>query len=302
MTKLAIIGAGEIGRVLGKILASAEYEVAYWDKNESLIFELGEECLSLPETLDRATAVFFCVPSWSLGEALAFAAPYFKKGMVAVSVTKGIGENNKMLADEVLKKILPAGVPVVMLSGAMIAEELASGQRGVAVAASSNKRAAEQVASFFQGTLIGVKPTSDIRGAAAAGVLKNIYALTLGIASGLGWGRNEQGFLMAEAIEEMSKLIVWLGGKKATLFEPAIMADFLATASSQDSANRQAGIELAKHGSALTKSESLSSLPTLIKIIGRERVEKLPILFTLGRILLGKVEVGKAFSDLKKLQ
>ena len=113
MTKVAMIGAGEIGRAIGKILASAGHKVTYWDKNESLIFDMGEKCLSLPETLVEAETVFFCVPSWSLGEALAFTAPYFKKGTVAVSVTKGIGENNKLLVDEALKKALPTGAPTV---------------------------------------------------------------------------------------------------------------------------------------------------------------------------------------------
>ena len=301
MAKVTIIGAGEIGRAIGKILASVGHKIIFWDKNESLIFDMGEECLSLPEALGQAEIVFFCVPSWSLAEALAFAAPYLKKGLVAVSVTKGIGENNKMLVDEMLKRALPTGVLAVVLSGAMIAEELMAGDGGVAVAASSNKKAAKQVAELFVGSLVSVKPIDDARGAAAVGVLKNVYALALGIADGLNWGRNEQGFLMAEAIQEMSKILVWLGGKKTTLFEPAILADFFATASSKDSANRQAGVELAKHGSALTKSESVASLPALVKIVGRDKVKKLPILFTLGRIVLGKIEAEKAFADLKKL-
>lgn len=301
MTKVTIIGAGEIGRAIGKILALAGHKIVYWDKNESLIFDMGEKCLSLPEALGQAEVVFFCVPSWSLGEALAFAAPYFKKGTVAVSVTKGISENNKMLVDEVLKKALPTGVLAVILSGAMIAEEIVAGSEGVAVAASSNTKAAKQVAALFADSLIRVRPIGDARGAAAAGVLKNIYALALGVADGLGWGRNEQGFLMAEAIQEMSKLIVWLGGKKTTLFESAILADFFATATSKDSANRQAGVELAKHGSTLTKSESVASLPALVKIVGKDKVKKLPVLFTLGRIVLGKIEAERAFADLKKL-
>ena len=301
MTKVAMIGAGEIGRAIGKILASAGHTVTYWDKNESLIFDMGEKCLSLPETLVEAETVFFCVPSWSLGEALAFTAPYFKKGTVAVSVTKGIGENNKLLVDEALKKALPTGAPTVVLSGAMIAEELLAGHGGMAVAASPNKKAAGQVADLFADTSIKVTIVADARGVAAAGVLKNIYALSLGIADGLGWGRNEQGFLMARALQEMSKLMVWLGGKKATLFESAILADFFATSTSKDSANKQAGIELAKHGSALIKSESVASLPALVKIVGRDKVKKLPILFTLGRVVLGKIEAEKAFEDLKKL-
>ncbi|MFA5736923.1 MAG: NAD(P)-dependent oxidoreductase [Candidatus Paceibacterota bacterium] len=302
MAKVTIIGVGEIGRAIGKILSSAGHQITYWDKNENLVFDMGEQCLSLPEALRQTETVFFCVPSWSLSEALAFAVPYFSKSTIAVSVSKGINENNKMFVDEILKKSLPSGVPAVMLSGAMIAEELMSGQGGVAVAASSSKKANNQVKNLFAETSINVTPINDIHGAAVAGVLKNIYALALGVASGLGWGCNEKGLLMAEAIGEMSKLIVWLGGQKKTLFETAILADFFATVSSGDSSNRQTGIDLAKYNSVLTKSESAVSLPLLIKIIGQKRVKKLPILFTLGRILLGKIESEKAFEDLKKIK
>lgn len=301
MAKVSIIGAGEIGRAIGKILSGADHQVLYWDKNESLIFDMGAKCLSLPEVLANAEAVFFCVPSWSLGEALAFCAPYFKKQTVAVSVTKGIGEHHKLFADEVLKKTLPTGVSAVILSGAMIAEEIIAGKSASALAASTNSKAAKQVEELFLGTSLQVKTSNDIRGTAAAGVLKNIYALALGIVDGLDWGRNEQGLLMAESLQEMIKLVVLLGGKKETLFQSAILADFFATASSEDSANRCAGVELAKHGAALTKSESVASLPSLIKIVGKEQVKKLPILFTLGRIVIGKIDAAKAFGDLKKI-
>lgn len=298
---MSIVGAGEIGRAIGKILSGAENQILYWDKNESLIFDMGEKCLSLPEVLEKSEIVFFCVPSWSLGEALAFSAPYFKKSTIAVSVSKGIGESNKLLSDEALKKTLPQGTPIVILSGAMIAEEIVAGKSAVALAASTNNKAAKKIEELFEGTSIKVKASSDVRGATAAGVLKNIYALALGIVKGLGWGKNEQGLLMAGAIQEMSKLIISLGGKKETFFSLPILADFFATSNSEDSANRRAGEELARHGNALTRSESVASLPSLIKILGKEQVGKFPILFTLGRILVGKIEPEKAFNDLKKI-
>jgi len=294
--KIAIIGAGEIGQAIGGTLQGIGREVVFWDKNESRVKDIGEQTYALPEVLRQAEIVFFGVSSWALHEALAFSSPYLKKGMIAVSPAKGVNEQTGLLAIDIFKKMLPNGVSAVVMGGALIAEEISAGLGGAAALASSNFSAAQKTAELFRGTKIKASVLKDAKGLAAAGVAKNIVALALGIAEGLEWGMNEKGLLFAGGVDEAKRLVVLLGGNRETVYAPPVFADFVATAFSKNSANRQSGLDLAKHGSA-GESESVRSLPALVKIIGDDKIKKLPLVWALSRIVNGEIDTGAAFKE-----
>jgi len=63
--------------------------------------------------------------------------------------------------------------------------------------------------------------------------LKNIYALLLGMADGLGTTDNRKGYLTAKATNEMADIIEILGAKKETAFSVAGLGDLVATGFSE---------------------------------------------------------------------
>lgn len=299
--KITIIGYGEIGQAAYKLLkANKELVVEVWDKKG------GQGQKSLAETVSLSEVVFICVPSWCVREVLADIKKYLAKNALVVCLAKGIepadaetmaGEEKKeRTMDAVLQDELSPNQPFCILSGPMLAEELSAGKKGFAVAVSKNKKDFLRLAEIFSGSNLILEYSNDLRGVALCGVLKNIYALGFGIADGLELGSNAKGKLSVLAIREMKKIVKLLGGKDKTVFGVAGIGDFVATAFSRYSRNREAGEELAKTGVCCLESEGYKSIVSIIKLIGN--ADDLPFLNALKLIILDGRAPAQVFNSL----
>lgn len=296
--KILIIGAGEIGLSLGRILRAKNYSVTFWDKNPKVLESFGGEQKGLPEIVPEADMVFLCVPSWAAREALLFLSPYLDKKTVVVSLAKGIEATSLKTMDELLLAVLPKSQPCGLLSGMMIAEEIREGMFGGGVFASKSQKAYKEVQEVFAETNIYLEYSADLHGVALCGVLKNIYSLALGISFGLKLGEDARGYLMVLAIDEMKKIVSQLKGKQETILGVAGLGDLMATGYSEFSQNNAVGRKMAKGEVGDIKSEGLISLPSLIALLGVKH-KKLPVLLALSEIAEGRVEAGKAFNNFK---
>lgn len=297
MTKnIVMIGAGEIGLSVGKILSRKSYNVKFWDKDPKVLESLGGDNMSLPELLSEADVVFICVPSWSFREALLFTSPYLPAKATVVSLTKGIDAPTLKIADELLAKYLKRSQPWAILSGMMIAEELREGLPGAAVVASINAKVLRSVSDLFEETGILIVPSADVHGTALCGVLKNIYALAIGLSYGLNLGDNARGILITLAIGEMKKIASLLGGRQESVIGYAGLGDLVATGFSRYSANHEAGSALAS-GKTAPQSEGIASLSSVVILLGA-KYKKFPLLHSLHEIVQGDVEARTAFQKI----
>jgi glycerol-3-phosphate dehydrogenase (NAD(P)+) len=292
MRRIAIIGAGELGAALGKVLAGRA-EVALWDVDAAKVPGMKP----LQEVVAGAGVVLCAVPSFAMRSAVTGCLPFLNTSeTVLISLAKGIEDASRKTMDQVLAEIMPAGSLWGVMGGPMLAVELVAGKSCAAVVASSNHNVCTAVQEAFQGTNLAVEVSDDAHGVALAGVLKNIYAVVMGIAVGLGWGEDETGWLAARALYEMVAVGVKLGGREATLRGTAGFADFLATAYGETSRNRQAGLALAA-GTPATASEGLHSLQSVLELLGPEATS-FPILNALAQAALRGEPAKDAFGRL----
>ena len=287
-----------MGQVLGQIFTKADHQILYWDKNEDRLRR--HPTLSLPEVLDDADFVFACVPSWCLREALVFCGHYLNKNSIVVGVSKGLDEGTGQTVDDILKKVLPKGQSFAVLGGPMIAQEIERGGFGACVIGAKTDAVAQKIKNLFVKSNIFVSATKDLRGLAVMNTLKNIYSVAMGIFTGLKLNCNERGFLFGQSLIEIGKLNQTLRGKKTTFNNPALIGDFWATSISDDSLNHKVGLEIAKYGSASNKSEGLSSLPPLLKILGK-KAKAFPILSILEKIIINQADPKEVLADWHKL-
>ena len=280
-TNVAIIGAGEIGRAIDQLMDAPSVSVDLWDAQDGKV----QNQKSLEAVVSRAHVIFFCVPSWVLAQAVASCAPYLNARTIVVSISKGIEGTTQQLTDAFWPSVLPAGQPFVLLAGPMLAQEIYDGRGASATIASKSQRISRRVAALFGGKNLRCDFTRDVHGTALASVLKNIYSVAMGIANGLAWGGNRQGWLASRAIQEMFGLMKDLGGKKETLFLSAGLPDFLATGYSDCSHNRSSGRTLVTSGVKDVKSEGTVSIAPLVRMLG-DRVSLYPLLIRLERILV----------------
>ena len=86
----------------------------------------------------------------------------------------------------------------------------------------------------------------DIIGIEIGAALKNVIALSAGIADGLGYGDNTKAALITRGIKEISELGEKMGGYKQTFYGLSGIGDLIVTCASMHSRNRRAGILIGK--------------------------------------------------------
>jgi glycerol-3-phosphate dehydrogenase (NAD(P)+) len=91
-----------------------------------------------------------------------------------------------------------------------------------------------------------VYTSTDVTGAELAGALKNVFAISAGMAAGLGAGDNTTSMVITRSLSEMTRLGIAMGGERHTFAGLSGMGDLLATCMSELSRNRRVGVQLAK--------------------------------------------------------
>jgi glycerol-3-phosphate dehydrogenase (NAD(P)+) len=281
--RILFIGHGKIGSAIHHVLTHGKKnppKVDCWDVDRTRM----KVVCDLAEAVPRADVIFLCVPSWNLSEATKEIKPYLKSKTILIGISKGLDRDTSETVDAVIARYFPKQ-PFALLFGPMLADELIAGHVGAASVASSSSRAREMIEHAFRGTALRVIPTRDVRGTALCGVLKNIYAIGLGIARELDLGDNFGGWYVEQALEEMGKILKILGGKSETRLTPAGIGDLVATGFSAHSKNVSYGRELVMSGKPTGPSEGSISIPPLKKRLGAH-TRDLPLFQKLERIVV----------------
>jgi glycerol-3-phosphate dehydrogenase (NAD(P)+) len=284
--QITILGAGQIGRAVGKVLGDKKYHLEFWDSVPGKVENQSE----LKEIIPDSELILLCTPSWALRPALLSIKPYFSPKNVLACFSKGMEADTANFTHEIIEEVANE-VPYALFGGPMIAETLSLG--GAGCIASKSEDVFEKIGRAFDKSPVYVDYSADIIGVAACGVLKNVYALGIGLADGLGFGENIRGWLGSVAISEMRQIAGLLGGEEKTALGIAGAADFLATAYSFNSNNRQIGEALATTGKVDPASESVVSLEPLIRRIG-DKIADFHFLNKISEVVLGgeKPEIG----------
>ncbi len=241
--KITIIGAGEIGRAIEKIISGKgdpEIEIFLWDKDQTKT----KIAQSLQEIIPQSDFVFLCVPSFTYSEVIAAASPYLQKEAVVISLAKGMLPSGKTVAETVTE-----GLPENQsgfLAGPMIAEEILAGAPAAAIFASKEESVFRKTADLFGKTNLKIIWSSDTDGVSLVSVLKNVYALLFGVCDGLGMSVNAKGVLFKKCVSEMENVLEVSGGKRETALSLAGIGDFFATATSLDSKNHSVGFKIGR--------------------------------------------------------
>ncbi|MFH1253359.1 MAG: NAD(P)-dependent oxidoreductase [Candidatus Uhrbacteria bacterium] len=301
-TKIVIIGAGEIGQALALVLKSKKVVIEMWDRDLSRV----PKQKPLEEIIPTADYVFLCVPSQAVRLAVLSFKNLLAKKTGVICLSKGVELKTQKIMPEVLQEVLSVGQPVAMMGGPMLAEELRQGKPGVSVLATKNPKAFQELVRLFSGTLVRLELTNDVVGTAWSGVLKNVFAMALGMVDGLGWGANAQAWLLGECLTEMEQIAVMMGGKTNTVCYTAGLSDLVATGFSPYSKNRETGRiivqtqkccvgGLVRH-SPRDGGEGAISFPAIWKKLGAKG-KSFPILNILYRVLIKHQDAKKLFAN-----
>jgi glycerol-3-phosphate dehydrogenase (NAD(P)+) len=212
---------------------------------------------------------------------------------VLISASKGLEPDSFLRMSQVIASELPPGMRerVLAISGPSIAHELSRGVPTAVVLAHHDVRLSRAVRRQLQTPIFRIQVSRDVTGVELGGVLKNAYALILGLCDGLGLGLNTKAALLTRALPEMTRLGVALGGRRATFYGLAGLGDLIGTGLSEYSRNRRMGEEVAHRRN---RDDALAAIPSVVEGVGTitlardlaaRRGLRLPILEGIATIL-----------------
>jgi glycerol-3-phosphate dehydrogenase (NAD(P)+) len=265
MTRAAVLGTGSWGTAFGKVLADAGSDVVLWSRREELARAVRETHenpdylpgIRLPDNLtavsDAVTAVegadfvVLAVPSQSLRDNLAVVAGHIQRHSLLVSLMKGVELGTTKRMSEVICEV--ADVPlerVAVVTGPNLAKEIASGQPAATVVACSDVSAAERLQAATLTPYFRPYTNTDVVGCELGGAVKNVIALAVGMAGGMGFGDNTKASLITRGLAETARLGTALGADPLTFSGLAGLGDLVATCMSPLSRNRTFGERLGR--------------------------------------------------------
>jgi glycerol-3-phosphate dehydrogenase (NAD(P)+) len=321
---ICVVNAGGWGTALAVLLASGGHAVRLWCRRTELADEINathQNTAYLPgvlipssvratarveEALEVAELVLLVPISRAMRAAERSIAPHLRPGTPVLHGAKGLEQGSLLRLSEVVAEELGPAYRrcVAVLSGPTHAEEVARQLPTAAVVACHEPHTARAVQELLHGPTFRVYTSPDVVGVELCAALKNVVALAIGAADGLGYGDNARAALITRALVEIGRLVRAAGGDSRTVAGLAGLGDVIATCTSQHSRNRRAG-ELLGQGQpvqqvlASTRQviEGIPATAAAIRLAARHGVE-LPVCEQVDRVLHGGAPAREALAQL----
>jgi glycerol-3-phosphate dehydrogenase (NAD(P)+) len=313
------MGAGSWGTTFAQVLWDAGTPAVLWARRPDVATAINASHespgylpgVTLPpalratadpaEALDGADLVVLAVPAQSLRENLTAWAALLPPGALLVSLMKGIELGSCDRMSEVIGQV--AGAPperIAVVTGPNLAYEIARREYAATVVSCADNGAAERLQQACHTTYFRPYTNPDVIGCELAGTVKNVIALAVGMAVGMGLGDNTRAMLITRGLAETARLGAALGADQHTFAGLAGMGDLVATCSSPLSRNRTFGENLGRGmpladvvASNRQTVEGVKSCRSVLELARRHGVE-MPITEVMVSVMHDDLEVGKA--------
>jgi glycerol-3-phosphate dehydrogenase (NAD(P)+) len=259
MNKICFIGAGAIATALGNVLAKKTcLDVTLVTVEEPVANSITHENInrkyfpgiSLEKRLKASTdhtllsekaIVFVAIPSVVTVKFLS--EQNLHRESVLVNLAKGFGDEQRTII-ECVKEILPN--PVCALKGPSFAREIINNQPTSFTLGADQEKLFADFKNLFDKTTIHLDYSNDLRGVEFLSILKNIYAIAIGVVDAQYESPNLKFMVFTRAFNEMRRLLEFFGGKEETLFKYCGIGDFALTSLNDLSRNRTLGLLIGK--------------------------------------------------------
>jgi glycerol-3-phosphate dehydrogenase (NAD(P)+) len=312
--KCAVIGGGSWGTAFAQILVDAGDEVCLWARDAEVVSQVNHEhCngkfhpgLTLPvdlcataniaDALNGADLIALAIPSQAMRSILGEMSSLIADEAIVISLVKGVELQTMKRMSEVIQEVLEIDSDrIAILTGPNLAGELIARQPSAGVVASKNMLTAEIVQHAIATNYFRPYTSSDVVGCELAGAMKNVIALAVGMAVGLGMGDNTRATVITRGLAEMSRLGEAIDAQSATFAGLAGLGDLVATCSSPLSRNRSFGERLG-HGMTLgeaiaatkTTAEGVSTAPAILALARAHEID-VPITEAVVDVLSGNI-------------
>ena len=259
--KCAVIGYGSWATALVKILVDNNINVGWHVRNKEVLesltsdginsrylndIEFDKELISpsndINKIVEEADIIIMACPSAYLKEFLAPLTVSLQDKFI-VSAIKGIVPGEYQTVVEYLHDHYNLTYRQIgIITGPTHAEEVSRRKLSYLTIVCTDPTNAQVIDSKISAKYIKTSYSTDIYGVEYAAILKNIYAIAVGIASGLGYGDNFLSVLISNSANELSRFVEESYPQERNISTSAYLGDLLVTCYSTYSRNRRLGL------------------------------------------------------------
>ncbi|MFH1727513.1 MAG: NAD(P)H-dependent glycerol-3-phosphate dehydrogenase [Pseudomonadota bacterium] len=316
---IVIIGAGAFGTALANeliknpknniFLTTIEHDVVETINNKHTSKYFANLTLNkkIKATIDfsclqEADFIFIALPSGVIINFLKQYSSIIQKKSILVNLAKGFSSEGKTIAES-LHDLFPHN-KIASMKGPTFADELIREFPSALTVACSDESVFQDFEDIFLSTNIHLDFTKDILGVELVSVLKNIYAISIGILDAQYNSANTRFFVLTNAFNEMKKIIEIFNCDVDTIFKYCGFGDFGLTALNDLSRNRTFGLLVGKgfFSDNISSSVILEGRRSLDLIYSKlkEINHNMPILMSLNKLFRQEITIKDFVQNILK--
>ncbi len=321
----AVIGYGSWATAIVKLLCEKEKRVGWYIRNEEVLECVVQESYNpkylrdvdfdnqrivasndLNDVIEKHDIIILAMPSAYIKSFLEPLTVSLKNKFV-VSAIKGIVPDDYITVVEYLntKYELPYK-QIGIITGPSHAEEVALERLSYLTVVCPDIELAHVLGEKMQCKYINISYSKDLYGIEYATVLKNIYAISVGMAVGLGYGDNFIAVLISNCAREMNNFLEQTYPHARETRESAYLGDLLVTCYSSYSRNRRLGLLMGKGFSTKSALNEMTMVAEgyfasdCIRHINEQHQVHMPIADMVYGVLYRKLSARKSMRTLSK--
>jgi len=319
-TRIVVIGAGSIGTSLGNALSfrvdlnitllSVESDVVESINATRINKKYFPNILLNPNLrattdvniLSSAELVFIAIPSVAVVDYMQTVKHLLSPNAILINLAKGFG-CHKQIISECLAVHLPN--PVCALKGPSFAREIINNSPTSFTLSSHSEEICKSIEHIFDETILFVDISTDILGVEILSILKNIYAIVIGIVDAHFNSPNLRFMMFTRAFNEMRSILLHFGGQEETMFRYCGIGDFGLTSLNDLSRNRTLGLLIGKgfFNEGISNKVVLEGRIAMRIILEKLEIEKMPqssypMMLQLDKVFSGNTDIAEFVNKL----
>ena len=262
--QFGVVGAGAWGTAIARHLSIKGFPVRIWCKEPETADSIIKDHVNsfflpdilLPDSLEATTDLIDIVrnvsillaatPSHFTREIARIINPEITAEHILVILTKGIEQNSLALMSEIFQQELDNIPKIAVLSGPTFAREVAQDLPSAAVLAFNHSQTGNLLQEYLHSERFRLYKSNDLIGVQLGGAVKNVIAISSGIADGMKLGLNARAALICRGVAEMTRLGTSMGGQEKTFVGMSGIGDLILTATGELSRNYTLGQKLGR--------------------------------------------------------
>lgn len=242
---ITILGCGAYGTALSTMFQERNCNIKMWNKFEETLTELRKKnknityTTNMKQSLINSNIIVIAIPIPFLEETIIELSKYYQKQSILIA-SKGININNNLFAHEIIEKHLNVE-NIGIISGGTFAIDMQNKNLMGLTLGTKSKILKEQIKKTLENKYLKIQYTNDLIGSEVCGAIKNVIAIANGILDGANYPESTRFLFLTEAIYEIKKLIISLGGNEETILSYAGIDDIMMTCTSTKSRNYSYG-------------------------------------------------------------